>query len=98
MMSSENLLVKYLDTVDQEYKNSAEELQLMLPTSDVLLLKLSDFKWKDPINDLKLKAPTIFQIFSTTVSHNDHRNASKKGAMHNPSICMAAATLERMKS
>ena len=88
------LLVKFLDMVNQECnelcrRNPADASHFRC----VPVEKLTDFKWEDPINDLRSKAPTIFQIFSTIVSHNDHRNASKKGAMHNPSICMAAATL-----
>jgi len=42
---------------------------------------------------VKVKAPVLFQLLVTAVSHNDHRNTHKQGCHHYPGICMAAAVL-----
>ena len=56
--------------------------------------QLVQFKWSDLVDDMRSKSPILLQAFSTVVSHNDHRNTSKKGEQrHNPSICMATAIL-----
>ena len=88
------LLTKFLELINQE----CNELCRKNPASVSLFRrvpvdKLSEFSWDALVNEFQYKAPTIYQIFTTVVSHNDHRNATKKGAQHNPSICMAAATL-----
>ena len=54
---------------------------------------LANFKWKDMVNDLQLKAPLLFTVLHSIVSRNDHRNAVKVGAAHYPGICSAAVIL-----
>lgn len=54
---------------------------------------LPQLDWSSYIADLKEKAPVLFSILSKICTHNDHCNAFKRGPVHNPGICMAAAVL-----
>ena len=88
------LLKKFLDMIDEE----CSELCRKTPNKVSLfrcvpIEKLSDFTWDAFATDLKLKAPTIYQVLSLIVSHSDHRNEVKKDRRHLPGICMAIATL-----
>ena len=89
------LLLRFFDLIDKE----CAELCRKNPGTisrfrNIPVDKLVQFKWNDVIDDMRSKSPTLLQVFSTVVSHNDHRNTSKKGdQQHNPSICMATAVL-----
>lgn len=52
-----------------------------------------DFKWSLLISELKSKSPLLYNILSSVVTHNDHRNTIKVRDAHNPGICMAAAVI-----
>ena len=67
-----HVLMKFLDLINENFveKNS--------PFRKIAIDKLPEFTWDKLADDLKLKAPTIFKIFSLVVSHSDHRNEFKK--------------------
>ena len=54
---------------------------------------LTNFKWKDMVNELQLKTPLLFTVLHSIVSRNSHRNVVKVGAAHYPGIYSAAAIL-----
>ena len=55
--------------------------------------ELSGFTWESLILHLKVKAPTLFEMFTSIVSYSDHRNSIKTGFKHYPGICAAVAVL-----
>ena len=55
--------------------------------------QLSNFTWKDMIEELQQKAPLLFTLLHSIVSRNDHRNTVKVANIHYPGICSAAAVL-----
>jgi hypothetical protein len=55
--------------------------------------ELRPFNWSILIKDLQAKAPILFKMLYTVVSHSDKRNQLKRDAAHHPAICMAIATL-----
>ena len=60
---------------------------------NIPLEKMAEFEFPRCIDDLKKKAPTLLQLFSTIVRRSDHRNTAKQGDRHNPGISMAVAVL-----
>ena len=92
--SREQLLLKVLDMVNSECctlcKRNAD-LPSMFRKISVEEIPL--FKWKEGIDELQAKAPTLFQILSTITSHNDHRNTKRKGDWRHSGICMAVGCL-----
>ena len=60
--------------------------------------ELANFKWKDMVTDIQLKAPLLFTILHGIAARNDHRNVVKVGAAHYPGICTAAAILLKERS
>ena len=55
--------------------------------------EMSDFKWDCFSDELRSKAPTLFQVLFKIASRNDHRNEHKCGCAHNAGICIAAAII-----
>ena len=55
--------------------------------------RLSNFTWKDMVEELQQKAPFLFSLLHSIVSRNDHRNTVKVATAHYPGICFAAAAL-----
>ena len=55
--------------------------------------EMRQFNWNLLIKDLEAKAPVLFKMFYTVVSHSDRRNQQKREATHHPAICTAVATL-----
>ena len=55
--------------------------------------EMRQFNWSLLINDLQAKAPILFKMLYTVVSHSDKRNQLKCDDAHHPAICMAVATL-----
>ena len=89
------LLLRFFDLIDQECADLCRKNPGTISSfSNIPVDKLVQFKWNDLVDDMRSKSPNLLQAFSTVVSHNDHRNTSKKGDQkHNPSICMATAVL-----
>lgn len=87
-------LTKILNLLDAECselcRKSTENIS---PFRHIPVEKLPEFTWDALAQDVKNKAPTLYNIFSVLVGHNDHRNSVKKGDQHMPSICMSIATL-----
>ena len=52
-----------------------------------------NFRWSNYSCELESRAPVIFELFKTIVSHGDKRNENKKGDVHLPAICMAVSVL-----
>lgn len=89
-----DILTKFLDLLDGECSELCRKTQdTISPFRHFPIEKLTEFSWDELADSMKTKAPTIYKIFSRIVSHSDHRNESKKGAQHTPSICMAIALL-----
>ena len=91
----EQVLLKVLDLVNTECaalcrKTGTEGLS---PFRQLPLANLEEFSWDPYIQELKLRGPFMYQLFSTLVKHSDHRNRTKCGSKHIPGICMAIATL-----
>lgn len=55
--------------------------------------QMRQFNWSLLIKDLQAKAPILFKMLYTVVSHSDKRNQLKRDEAHHPAICMAVATL-----
>ena len=64
----------------------------------VLVDELANFKWKDIVADLQLKAPLLFTILHEIAARNDNRNVVKVGAAHYPGICTTTAILLKERS
>ena len=54
--------------------------------------EMIQFNWILLIEDLQAKAPILFKMLYTLVSH-DKRNHTKRDAAYHPAICMTVATL-----
>ena len=54
---------------------------------------LATFKWRPLIDELEVKAPTLLEILTSIVVFSDHRNKTKAGSNHHPSICAAVGVL-----
>ena len=87
------LFQHFLDQIDNDCSRLCQRQSNTSVFRKVPQPLLSEFKWKDFVDDLQVKAPTLFQVLSTVSSHNDQRNKIKTGERHNPGIYMAAAVL-----
>ena len=73
-----------LDKIDEECsklcqrRSDSPSLFRKVPVTE-----MSDFKWDRFLDELRSKAPTLFQVLSTIASRNDHRNEHKCGHTHN---------------
>lgn len=56
-------------------------------------IQLAAFQWTSFKEHLSAKAPLLLSLFSTIISHSDHRNKEKAHSAHYPGICMATAIL-----
>lgn len=54
---------------------------------------LQEFKWAACVTELEDKCPFLYRLFTTIVSHSDHRNTNKCGSNHIPGVCMCIAVL-----
>ena len=63
------------------------------PFRHIVIDSLGEFRLESFIEKLRSHAPTLFQIASVIVQHNDHKNDIKKDSRHHPGICMATAIL-----
>ena len=91
----EQVLLKVLDLVDSECAALCRKTGPSGPSPfrRLPVEKMEEFSWDIYTQELKLRGPFLFRIFSTLVKHNDHRNKSKQGSTHTPGICMSIATL-----
>ena len=81
----ELVIAKVLDLVTTECNTlccrSSENPSIF---RSVPIESLERFSWEDCAQELKVKAPVLFQLLVTAVSHNDHRNTHKQGCHHLP--------------
>lgn len=88
------MVKEVLDLVDAECSTLCSKTTgSVSPFRVIPIQDLPDFTWNIFADDLKAKAPTLYALASGIVSHSDHRNATKKGDAHIPSICMAIGAL-----
>lgn len=64
----------------------------------ILVTDMADVTWQSFIDELCLKAPTLFNLLTTIVSCNDHRNTVKVGSCHHPGLVAAVAVLLKERS
>ena len=89
------VLQKVIATLDMELvqltKRNANPPSLFrrVPLDD----SLTQFRWCDCIDELKVKAPKTLQLVLALVSKNDDRNNKKCGDAHFPGICMLIAIM-----
>ena len=84
---------RFLTKIDQECSVLCQRHLPSSPFRSISVDGFSTFQWKDCIDDLSLRAPTLLQLLSTIVSHSDHRNEKKTKSAHHPGICMTTAVL-----
>ena len=68
------------------------------PFRSIPVTGLADITWGAFTDQLKSRAPKLFQLLTSVVSVNNHRNISKVGASHHPGICAAVAVLLKERS
>ena len=79
--------------MDQECSVLCERRSPPSPFRTTAVDGFQTFQWKDFIDDLTQRAPTLLSLLSTIVSHTDHRNEKKTASAHDPGICMTTAVL-----
>ena len=91
----ERILLKVLDLVNSEYVALYRKTGADGPSHfrRLPLKNVEEFSWDIYIQELKLRGPFLLKLFRTLVQHNEHRNMTKQGAKHTPSICMSIAAL-----
>ena len=57
------------------------------------LEQAESFSWRLTITELETKAPTLYHILSSAVTHSLKRNKHKKGERQFPGLCTAVAIL-----
>ena len=94
------LIKKMIEMVDAECLVLCRNEKETSPFKKMTLEQLTEFKWYTLVQELETKAPTLWNMLTTIISHNDKRNQRKQGAVHYPAICMAVATIlkERNKN
>lgn len=70
-----------------------QEVKGLSPFQKIPANQLAAFQWISLKEHLSAKAPLLFSLFSSIVSHSDHRNKEKADSAHYPGICMATAIL-----
>ncbi len=55
--------------------------------------KVDSFSLEKCIDEVKVKAPTLFKLLYFLVTRSDYRNKTKRGNKHHPGICMALSVL-----
>ena len=83
----------FLKKIDQECSVLCQKRSPPSPFRSTVVGDFQNFRWKDYIDDLSLKAPTLLSLLYSIVSHTDHRNAKKTASTHHPGICMTMAVL-----
>ena len=91
----EQILLKVLDLVDGECAALCRKTGQngSSPFRRLPVEKMEEFSWDKYTEELKLRGPFLFRLFSTLVKHNDHRNKAKRDSTHTPGICMSIAAL-----
>ena len=94
MGSCELVFTLFLNQIDRECnalcQHSVAPLSRFrhIPVSD-----LTEFDWKDCIDELSVKAPHFLEVLTKIACHSDARNKKKVTSAHNPAICMATSTI-----
>ena len=83
----------FLNKIDRECSVLCQRCSPSSPFRHIAVDDFSTFQWKDCIDDLSLRAPTLLQLLSVIVSHSDHRNEKKTESAHHPGVCMTTAIL-----
>ena len=83
----------FLNKIDQECSVLSQKRSPSSPFRSIAVDGFTTFRWKDCIEDLSLRAPTLLSLLSSIVSHSDHRNEKKIESAHYPGICMTTAVL-----
>ena len=69
----QEIMLKVLDTVSSECGDLCKKGSTNISCfRNIPLEKMAEFERAKCIDDLKKKAPTLLQLFSTIVQHNDH--------------------------
>ncbi len=85
-----------LKRVAQEVDTECSSLCRRQPVSvfrKINLNQMENFSWNWFVQEMEIKCPVLYCLIVTVVSKTDSRNTHKKGSVHNPGICMAAAIL-----
>ena len=98
ILDNEQLADHVLQLVIKSIDSECSVLCQRNPQSCSLFRKISvvemrNFKWNCLIDELSSKAPTLYRILYSLVSHSDHRNKKKVAEAHFPGICMTCAVL-----
>lgn len=92
------VILRVLDQLDNDCTKLCQKSTPTSPFCKIPVMELVHFQWSEFINSLQINAPLLLQILSTIASHNDHRNQHKRGDVHFPGICMAAAVILKERS
>ncbi len=96
VLSDTTLREHFLKRVAQEVDEECSRLCRRQPVSvfrKISLTQMENFSWDWFVQEMETKCPVLYRFLVTVVSHTDSRNARKKGSVHNPGLCMAAAVL-----
>ncbi len=96
VLSDTTLREHVLKRVAQEMDTECSSLCRRQPISmfrKIPLAQMENFSWDWFVDEMETKCPVLYRFLMTVVSHTDSRNTRKKGTVHNPGVCMAAAIL-----
>lgn len=90
----EELVSRVTRTIDDECAFlCTKRVELMSLFRSMSLRQAECFLWAQAIAELESKAPTLYTILNSIVTHSASRNKFKKGESQYPGICMAVAIL-----
>ena len=88
----EHILLKVMDVMNEQCdvicRKNPEKPSIF---RKIAAENVNGFFWISAIQELQKKCLLLFQLFSSLVSRNDHRNNCKKGENHHAGLTMAIA-------
>ena len=83
----------FMDEMEAECAHISQRSQPFSPFNRIATDQYASFQWKNFIEEISKKAPTLFRVLSSIVAHSDHRNKKKVHTAHHPGLCMTVAVL-----
>lgn len=86
-------IVNQLTSIIDAECSTISQRSVISPFRKMSINEMVNFQWSTLIDDLSVKAPTLYRILSSVVAHSDSRNKVKLDATHAPGLCMTTAVL-----
>ena len=90
---ADKVLQLFLDKLESECARLSQHSLPLSPFRRIPTDEYATFEWKEIIENLSQKAPTLFHVLSSIVAHSDRRNKKKVNTAHYPGLCMTVGVL-----